>query len=336
MPRIAVTGEAVSPFTYGVMRPVVVLPAAFLQTVDEGGLLAVLAHEFVHLRRRDLPLGVLLALCEILYFFHPVFHAVRRMVLRERERACDEAVIATSSQKPSTYARALVGAAELCRSLQCARPSASLATESFSDLRIRLLAMTADLRPAPGLSRRGLLLIVALGVLCVPGISLTVREAESAAAARGIRGTDVVNPETPSAARSGRETGTAQPEIPPAAPGGPGVASGAGGPGAAERANQCSTSRRAGRSVLSACYPPAHTIWTTPSGGTSAMTRTGSTSRRHAETWRCRTESGFGWILPVLLRTICRFSPVSAPMPSICCRWLTGRSAIRPWPTSAR
>jgi hypothetical protein len=44
---------------------------------------------------RDHLVGWVLAICEVIYFFHPVFYFVKRRILFEREIACDDWVIAT-------------------------------------------------------------------------------------------------------------------------------------------------------------------------------------------------------------------------------------------------
>jgi len=176
LPKVVIAREVGSPFTCGLGRPTVVLPAAFVEKVDRGTLLAVLAHEFAHIRRHDLALGVVLAVCDALYFFHPVVHLARRRLLLERERACDDFVLVTSHARPSAYARALVTAAGVCP--VSGRPTAPLAvvTESFANLRTRLTAIASNLTPRAGLSPIALLSIILLVLVCVPGVALTARE----------------------------------------------------------------------------------------------------------------------------------------------------------------
>jgi beta-lactamase regulating signal transducer with metallopeptidase domain len=176
VPRLVVTKERTSPFACGIRHPVVVLPRQLVETVDQAGLLAVLTHEFAHLRRRDSLSGLVMAACESVYFFHPVVHFAKRRILLERERACDDFVLATSKAKPSAYARALVKAAEMWRVPDVPMGPAAVVSESFSDLRERLLAMACNLRPAARLSAGAVVFLVLLAALCVPGIALTARK----------------------------------------------------------------------------------------------------------------------------------------------------------------
>lgn len=174
IPPLLATAERISPFAWGVRRSIVVMPERLLRSADKGSLLAVLVHEFVHLRRKDSLMGVLLAVCETAYFFHPVVHLVRRRILLERERACDAHALAVSRGRPSAYARALVTAAELCRS-NCMAPDPVVAPSTFEDLTARLLSIAAGLTPKPRLSRPALACLLGLAVLCLPGIVLTER-----------------------------------------------------------------------------------------------------------------------------------------------------------------
>ena len=175
MPRILVTGERTSPFACGVGSPVVVLPASFLESVSRGGLLAVLAHECAHLRRHDSLLGLVLAVCEALYFFHPAVFLAKRRILLERERACDDWVLAATTSKRSAYASALVQAAEIARHMGGPVGPAAIVTESFSDLKARLAAIASGRTPTARLSRKMIAVVIVLGVLAVPGIALTSR-----------------------------------------------------------------------------------------------------------------------------------------------------------------
>jgi beta-lactamase regulating signal transducer with metallopeptidase domain len=134
----------VSPFLFGVFRPVLVVPAGLIANVSSEALYAVFAHEFAHLRRRDPLIGWILAICEAVYFFHPAFYFVRRRILFERERACDNWVVAASKTRRSIYANALISAADACRGFSAKVGPVGAVAESFGDLKRRLMM---SLRP---------------------------------------------------------------------------------------------------------------------------------------------------------------------------------------------
>lgn len=180
VPRILVTEEKISPFLFGIFRCVLVIPARLVGTVHDEQLRAVFAHEFAHVRRRDPLIGWVLAVCEAFYFFHPVFHFVKRRILFERERACDGWVIAAGKTGRSIYAHALINAADVCRSFRTKVGPVGAVAESFADLKKRLLAIGSNFKPRTRLSLSALILLVIIGAICVPGIVLTARsEGES-------------------------------------------------------------------------------------------------------------------------------------------------------------
>ena len=175
-PSVRVAQQDVSPFVMGVFHPVVVLPAGLAARVSGEQLLSVVAHEIAHLRRRDTLTGWLVAACQALYYFHPIFYLAKRRIMFERERACDECVLARGSAKAKPYAEALVSAAEACgRARHVA--SAVVAAESFLDLKARLSAIAANPVPRDRLPRLAVPALALLSVCALPGILLTARSA---------------------------------------------------------------------------------------------------------------------------------------------------------------
>lgn len=177
-PRIGITECTVSPFVFGVCNPVVILPRQLVERADDGQVAAVLAHEFAHLRRFDPLFGWLFSLCHAVYFFHPVLILVKRQLLIERERACDDYALAISKVRPSAYARAMVSVAELCSAPATAVGPLLVVAESFADLKTRLVALQRQTRPQARLSIGALVVLLALGTVTVPGIALTNRAPE--------------------------------------------------------------------------------------------------------------------------------------------------------------
>ena len=107
LPELRVLKEAASPFCYGLLRTVVVLPAPCLAGMDLLTLEALLAHEFAHLRRWDFAFNGLQTLIDLLLFHHPLARWISSQARLERERACDEAAAAACGDA-RTIARALL------------------------------------------------------------------------------------------------------------------------------------------------------------------------------------------------------------------------------------
>ena len=110
-PDTYVIDADIEPSVANVFRPVVLLPAVLLGRLPASQLDAVLAHEREHIARRDNLKAQLHALVEIAFWFHPLVWLIGRRLLDERERACDEAVVA-KGHDPTEYA---AGILEVCR-----------------------------------------------------------------------------------------------------------------------------------------------------------------------------------------------------------------------------
>jgi len=157
--RVIQTALAPMPMTWGVARPVVVLPDD-AASWPEGRLHAVLLHELVHVQRLDLlAQAVAQAACS-LYWFHPLAWLALVQLRKEREHACDDAVLQRGVAAPE-YAGHLM---DLVRSLAARRTrwanAPAMAEVSGLESRIRaVLDRGCNRRPV---SRRAALAIAAV------------------------------------------------------------------------------------------------------------------------------------------------------------------------------
>lgn len=94
------------PIVWGLFRPRLRLPAAAIHWPKDQ-LQSVLLHELAHLRRRDLVELVATQLACALYWYNPLAWLASWRLHVERERACDDLVLA-SGVKPSAYAEHLL------------------------------------------------------------------------------------------------------------------------------------------------------------------------------------------------------------------------------------
>ncbi len=177
IPRIMTAAEGISPFVLGFFRPVVVLPAELADHVSADELRAVLAHEFAHVRRRDALIGWVLACSDVIYFFNPVVHLVKRAIIFERERACDEQVLALAQAPRAVYARALLSATALTRPAAARLSCAPVLLESGQHLERRLKSIADERRPRAALSRKARLVLLAVAILALPGVTCVQRKA---------------------------------------------------------------------------------------------------------------------------------------------------------------
>src|SRR6185312_5073295 len=129
------------PVVWGIFRYRLLLPAAARHwSTDQ--LRSVLLHELAHIKRRDMLAQLLAEIACALYWFNPLawFAAWRLGV--ERERACDDLVLA-SGVRPSAYAEHLL---DVVTALSPARwtQSCGLAMARKSSLEGRLIAVLSN------------------------------------------------------------------------------------------------------------------------------------------------------------------------------------------------
>lgn len=97
-----------SPFVLGLICPKIYLPFS----VKDEDLVQVIAHERMHIRRRDHYIKPLAYLLLAVYWFHPVLWVAYVLLCRDIEGACDERVLQNMTQTERTaYSRALVNCA---------------------------------------------------------------------------------------------------------------------------------------------------------------------------------------------------------------------------------
>jgi hypothetical protein len=134
--RFLLSDEAGTPATFGVRRPIVLLPPAF-ESMDRERQEAVALHELVHARRRDwLALVVEDALKAVL-FFHPAVHWLVGRVRLAREQTVDGAVVRRLGGREA-YLESLVEVARLAAHAR-AVPAAPFLRESHLRERVDLL-----------------------------------------------------------------------------------------------------------------------------------------------------------------------------------------------------
>jgi HEAT repeat protein/beta-lactamase regulating signal transducer with metallopeptidase domain len=145
--------RAAMPMAWGIVRPAVMMPA----DADEWPLerlRIVLLHELAHVKRRDCLTHVVAQLVCALYWFNPLAWMAARHVRTERERACDDLVLAAGTPGPD-YAEELLEIARVMRGgrFPAVLAGASLAMAHRSQLEGRLIAILDPRIPRSGVSR---------------------------------------------------------------------------------------------------------------------------------------------------------------------------------------
>jgi beta-lactamase regulating signal transducer with metallopeptidase domain len=172
-PGLCIVDDAIEPSVARVVRPVVLVSASLLEGMRPARLAAVLAHEREHVARHDILKAQLHRLVETLFWFHPLVWFVGRRLVEERERACDEAVLA-QGHDAGEYA---AGILDVCRHCAAVRPLQSVS--ALAGNLPRRVATILDGRPPESLGflKSFLLSIAAFLLAVVPLFAGTIDEA---------------------------------------------------------------------------------------------------------------------------------------------------------------
>ncbi len=131
------------PGLVGVFKPVVLLPQGLMTHLSDGERDSILAHELGHLRRRDNVTAAIHMAVEALFWFYPPVWLIGARLIAERERACDESVLA-QGHDPEVYAGGILKVCKFCiRSPLACAPGA---TGADLKSRVRLIMTGAAAR----------------------------------------------------------------------------------------------------------------------------------------------------------------------------------------------
>ncbi len=109
---IGETAMIPGPVTVGVLRQVLLLPAGFLEEINETELEAVLAHEFAHMTRWDFAKNLMYELLSLGVAYHPALWLTRSRLAESRELVCDR-VAAEAMPGRERYVRSLLRVASM-------------------------------------------------------------------------------------------------------------------------------------------------------------------------------------------------------------------------------
>ncbi|MGE7924076.1 M56 family metallopeptidase [Viridibacillus arvi] len=110
--QIAVSDRITTPLTYGIFKPVILLPKS-TNWEDAASIQFILTHELIHIKRFDVLWKVILTIMVALHWFNPLVWLMYFLVNRDIELSCDERVIRQFGDKAkSAYALSLINMAD--------------------------------------------------------------------------------------------------------------------------------------------------------------------------------------------------------------------------------
>jgi beta-lactamase regulating signal transducer with metallopeptidase domain len=176
LPRLRMHRRLVMPVATGTLRPAILLPEGFAETGSRNALLAVLAHEWAHIRNGDLWLLAVDRLILSLLWAHPLYWWTRRRIRTNQELLADAA--AASQIGPTDYAALLV---EWARNLAAHRSLTAITAVGIwerpaaLELRVRALLTHSDGSLVRTASRTRLGIAAAMAFLSVFAGTLSLR-----------------------------------------------------------------------------------------------------------------------------------------------------------------
>ncbi len=146
--RVAASASLLEPGLVGIFKPVVLLPQDLMAHLSERERDSILAHELGHLARRDNVTAAIHMAVEALFWFYPPVWLIGARLIAERERACDESVLA-DGHDPEIYAGGILKVCKFC--IQSPLACASGATGADLAGRVRqIMTGQAARRLGPG------------------------------------------------------------------------------------------------------------------------------------------------------------------------------------------
>ncbi len=159
--EIMLSRMSLEPGIFGVARPVLIWPEGISKHLEDAHLEAILAHEVCHVRRRDNLAAAIHMVVEAIFWFHPLVWWLGARMLDERERACDEEVVAMGRER-QVYAESILKVCEFC----VGSPLACVSGVTGSDLKKRMVNIMTE-RIARKLDLGKKLLLGTAGVLAL-------------------------------------------------------------------------------------------------------------------------------------------------------------------------
>lgn len=164
--KLVVSKYALEPGIVGLFRPIMLLPSGISDRLSDAQMEAIITHELCHVRRRDNLAATVHMLVEAIFWFDPLVWWIGARLVEERERICDEEVLARGSD-PEVYAEGILKVCEFY--LQSPLVCAAGVTGSNLNKRIEAI-MVHRIASKLNSTKKLLLAVMAFGIVAGPVI----------------------------------------------------------------------------------------------------------------------------------------------------------------------
>ena len=163
-----------SPAVCGLLRPIILIPAALVGKLSAEGLRAILIHELAHIKRADLWVNSIQTLLQVVYFYNPFVWFANSIIRKVCEEAVDETVLVTLGGRAKDYSNTLIDIGETAFWKADLGLRLIGVAESKKALQWRIRHMLT--RPIPKTSKLGFVGVAT--VICIAAILLPMSKAE--------------------------------------------------------------------------------------------------------------------------------------------------------------
>jgi beta-lactamase regulating signal transducer with metallopeptidase domain/uncharacterized GH25 family protein len=108
VPTAYVAAPVAQPFVWDWFRGDIYVPLQFAKAGSAEQREAILTHELAHVARWDAAANNIQIVAQAIFFFHPLIWWVNKKIRQEREKCCDEIVLAGLGTRPQLYCEAIV------------------------------------------------------------------------------------------------------------------------------------------------------------------------------------------------------------------------------------
>ena len=111
--KLVTSERFLSPFTIGILRPVIFIPESLLSSNNTGMLQSIIAHEMAHIKRFDDLWTKFQNIIQLIYFFNPVVWFVNSKIFLCRECICDSMVLSERKISLQAYGQGMMAVLKL-------------------------------------------------------------------------------------------------------------------------------------------------------------------------------------------------------------------------------
>ncbi|HUP41425.1 MAG TPA: M56 family metallopeptidase [Vicinamibacterales bacterium] len=161
---IVSSSRAMEPGVLGIRKPVLIWPGHLTSGLSAAHIDAIVAHEVCHIIRRDNLLASAQMIVRAVFWFHPLVWLIGARLIDERERACDERVLALGG-RATTYAESILETCRLC----LASPAINVSGVTGGNLKTRINRIMNHVPAVPiGVGKKTALVLATLVMALAP------------------------------------------------------------------------------------------------------------------------------------------------------------------------